>query len=248
VSTCEKQRAVEGLWREALQAYREEELEERLVAGWPGDGNVNGKISYGYPPTFQPGYVGPRYLAAERRIVLVGPNPGEGSDPISKRMNREYRTKLEAFVREEIDFQDLNSLIASHMLRWRVFKGKGIFREGGAGRASLIADGVRPSIGEVSYVNYFPFKTSENRPPFKASAFRLHVWTTYVARLLELLEPRIIVPMGAWFSRSVEADFRRLAGSPELIPVWHPSDYNFNTRPEKLRETWEPLSTYLREL
>jgi len=112
---------------------------------------------------------------------------------------------------------------------------------------SLLADVVRPSIEEVSYINYFPFKTSENRPPLKASAFRLHAWATYVGRLLELLEPNVIVPMGAWFSRSVEADVRRLARSPELIPVWPPSDYNANTRPEKLQGTWEPLSTYLRD-
>jgi hypothetical protein len=64
-------------------------------------------------------------------------------------------------------------------------------------------------------------------------------------KLLELLEPRVIAPMGACFSRSVEVYVRRLAGSPELIPVWRPSDYNANTRPRELQSTWEPLSTYL---
>jgi hypothetical protein len=203
MSTNQQQAQAEELWRQALRDYREEGLQVRLADGWPGDGSVNGRISYGYPPTFQPGYVGPRYLATERRIVLVGQNPGEGSDPDSKRMNREYRAKLEAFLGREIDFKDVNGLIASHMLRWRIFKGKGIFREGGAGRVALLADGVSPSIEEVSYMNYFPFKTSENRPPLKASAFRPHLWTTYVARLLELLEPSVIAPMGAWISRSV---------------------------------------------
>ena len=76
---------------------------------------------------------------------------------------------------------------------------------------------------------------------------RAHVWETYVRRQLGLLEPKVIVPMGAWFSRSVEADVRRLAGSSELIPVWHPSDYNANTRPGQLQASWEPLSTYLRD-
>lgn len=248
MSTNQQQAQVEELWREALRTYREDGLEERLTDQWMGDSNVNGRISYEYPPTFQPGYVGPRHFAVERRIVLVGQNPGEGSDPVSMRMNREYRSKLEAFERKEDSFEDVNGLIASHMLRWRVFREKGIFREGGAGRVSLIADDVRPSIGDVSYVNYFPFKTSENCPPLKASAFRLHLWTTYVARLLELLEPSVIVPMGAWFSRSVEAELKRLAGSPEVIAVWHPSDYNANTRPRGLQVTWEPLSTYLRGL
>jgi hypothetical protein len=104
----DKRRAIEGLWRETLQTYREEGLEERLTDEWPDDGNVNDRIAYGYPPTFQPGHVGPRYFAVERRIVLVGQNPGEGSDPVSKRMNLEYQFKLEAFVREEVGFEDLN--------------------------------------------------------------------------------------------------------------------------------------------
>ena len=33
--------------------------------------------------------------------MLVGQNPGEGSDPVSKRMNSEYRAKLEAFLERE---------------------------------------------------------------------------------------------------------------------------------------------------
>ncbi len=138
-------------------------------------------------------------------------------------MNREYRAKFEAFVRGEIGFEDLNRLIASHMLRWSVFNGKGIFRESGAARMSLLDDSVRPSIYNVSYVNYFPFKTSANGPPLQASSFRVHAGGPPVGRLLELLEPTVIVPMGTWCSRSVEAELRSLAGSPEVIPVWHPS-------------------------
>ena len=173
---------------------------------------------------------------------------GEGSDPTSVEMNREYRAKLEAFARGNIGFEDLNRVIASHMLRWSVFKGKGIFRESGAAKMSLLDDGVRPSIEDVGYVNYFPFKTSANRPPLKASSFRVHAWRTYVGRLLELLEPNVVVPMGAWFSRSVEAELRGSAGSPEVIPVWHPPDYNVNTRPWELQATWEPVSEYLHSL
>ena len=240
--------AVEELWRQALQTYREDGLHGRLADGWPGDSNVNGRIAYEYPPTFQPGYVGPRYFASGRRIVLVGQNPGEGSDPVSIGMNREYQARLEAFVREEVGFGELNGLIASHMLRWPVFRAKGIFRESGAARMSLLADGVRPSIEEVGYVNYFPFKTSGNQNPLKASPFRRHAWDTYVRRLLELLEPSVIVPMGAWCTGTVLAELRGLAGLPKVIPVWHPSDYNANTRPQKLRATWEPVSEYLHDL
>lgn len=243
-----KQEAVEELWRQALQDYRQEGLRQRLSEEWPGDSNVDGRITYEYPPTFQPGYVGPRYFASEPRIVLMGQNPGEGSDPASVEMNLEYRAKLEAFACGDIGFEDLNCLIASHILRWSVFNDKGIFRESGAARMFLLDDGVRPSIQEVGYVNYFPFKTSANRPPLRASTFRVHAWRTYVGRLLELLEPTVIVPMGAWCSRSVEAELRSLAGSPEVIPVWHPSDYNVNTRPWELRSSWEPVSRYLHGL
>ncbi len=248
MSTRAKQESVEELWREALGDYRQEGLRERLSDRWPDDSNVNGRITYEYPPTFQPGYVSLRYFASGPRIVLMGQNPGEGSDPASVEMNREYQAKLEAFAREDIGFEDLNRLIAPHMLRWSVFKGKGIFRERGAARMSLLDESVRPSIREVGYVNYFPFKTSANRPPLKASSFRIHVWTTYVGRMLELLQPTVIVQMGAWCSRSVEAELRSLAGSPEVIPVWHPSDYNVNTRPWELQASWEPLSEYLRGL
>ncbi len=248
MSTDQNQTEVEELWRHALQNYRDEGLHMRLTERWPVDRNVKEKIAYEYPPTFQPGYVGPHYFASGRRIVLVGQNPGEGSDPTSIAMNREYRAGLEALARREAGFEDLNRLVASHMLRWRVFRGKGIFCEGGVGKVALLDNGVRPSIEEVGYVNYFPFKTSANQNPLKDSLFRRHVWETYIRRLLELLEPTVIVPMGAWFSRSVEAELRSLAGSPEVIPVWHPSDYNANTRPWELQVTWKPLSEYLREL
>src|SRR5215203_4735929 len=63
MSTNQQQVQVEELWRWALPDYREERLQERLTDRWPGDDNVDGRIAYGYPPTFQPGYVGPRYLA-----------------------------------------------------------------------------------------------------------------------------------------------------------------------------------------
>jgi hypothetical protein len=163
-------------------------------------------------------------------------------------MNREYQDKLEAFTRGEVGFKELNSLIASHMLRWLMFDGKGIFRESDARRISLVDEDLRLPIEDISYVNYFPFKTSANRSPFKASSFRGYVWATYIRSLLELLEPTVIIPMGSWYAGSTTTEFRRLAGSPKLIPVWNPSDYNLNTRPWELLTKWEPVSEYLRGL
>jgi hypothetical protein len=243
MSNRPNQEAVEELWRQALWGYRQEGLRERLLDEWPGDRNVNERIAYEYPPTFQPGYVGPRYFASRVRIVLMGQNPGEGSDPASVEMNREYREGFEAFTRGERGFADLNRLIASHMLRWRVFNGKGIFRDSGAGWMSLLDDDVRPSIEDVGYINYFPFKTSANAGPLGNSPFQRQVSTRYVGRLLELLAPTVIGAMGAWCSSSVERELRRSARS-EVIRVQHPSA----RRPQELQASWGSLSTYLRGL
>jgi hypothetical protein len=46
--------------------------------------------------------------------------------------------------RGEIAFEDLNRLIASHMLWWSVFNAKGIFRESGMARISLRDNGDEP--------------------------------------------------------------------------------------------------------
>ena len=231
---------VEGLWRRALLEYRQEGLRERLSEKWPYDPTVEGRISYDFPPTFQPGYVGPRYFAARHRVVLIAQNPGEGSDPVSVEMNREYRAKLEAFAQGDAGFEDLNRLVAAHLLGWRIYEGKGIFRQGGAARMALLDDDVRPSIEEV-VANWFPFKTSGNQGPSKTSPFRQHVWTTYLRRLLELLAPTVVVPMGAWCGWSEAEELRVLAGSPKVIPVQHPSARN----PQALQESWTRLSSYL---
>lgn len=158
--------------------------------------------------------------------------------------NREYRPKLEAFAQGNAGFEDLNRLVAAHLLGWRIYGGKGIFREGGAGRMALLDEDVRPSIEKVGCANWFPFKTSGNQGPSKTSPFRQHVWTTYLRRLLELLAPTVVVPMGAWCGWSEAEELRALAGSPKVIRVQHPSARN----PQALQESWTPLSSYLRGL
>jgi hypothetical protein len=238
-----QEEAIKELWRVALSDYRQEGLRDRLSEARPGDRNVNERIAYDHPPTFQPGYVGPRFFASVKRVVMVGQNPGEGRDPASVEMDRKYRAKLEAFRRGDAGFEELNRLIASHMLSWRVFEGKGIFSESGAGRMSLLDDDVRPSIEDVGYVNYFPFKISADDSPLD-SPFQRRVWATYVGRLLELLAPVVIVPMGARAGRVVEAELRGSVGSPKVIRVWHPSA----REPREIEASWRSLSTYLRGL
>jgi hypothetical protein len=234
--------AVERLWREALWDNRPEKLRERLSEKWPGETSVN-SIAYRYPPSFQPGYVGPRYFASTHRILLVCQNPGEGRAAVS--VDRDYSAALEAFAEGEIGFEELNGRVAWHMLRWSVFNGKGIFRESDAGRIALLDEDVRPSIEAVAYLNFFPYKTSRNEKP-PSSFFQQRVWKTYVRPLVDLLASALIIPMGvSWFKGSVEAELRATAGSAEIIPVLHPADRNINTRRPQLQASWTSLSEYL---
>jgi hypothetical protein len=198
MSVSAKQEAVEELWRQALSEYRQEGLRERLSKEWPGNRNVNERIAYEYAPTFQPGYVGPRYSPAGQHLVLMGQNPGEGSDPRSIKADREYRAKLEAFAQGDTGFDDLNRLVASQMVRWPVFKGKGIFRESGAARMSLLDNDVRPSIEDVAYVNYFPFKTAANDPPLKDS----FLWNESRVRVRLLEQAGVLVAFSVLSARS----------------------------------------------
>jgi hypothetical protein len=153
----------------------------------------------------------------------------------------EYRDELEAFTRGDIGFDDLNRFVASLLPIWRVFTGKGVFRDDPAPRMSLIDNDVRLSIEEVVYLNYFPFKTVGNATP-RATLFWRHVWTTYVMSVLKLLTPKVIVAMGSWCSSPREQELRALPESPEVVRVHHPSARN----PRKLQDSWRPLSTYLR--
>lgn len=234
-------RAIEALWRQALTTYCEEGLENRLEAEWPEDSNVTERITYEYPPTFQPGFVGPRYFESGQRIVLLGQNPG---GPMSRHEERLYHARLEAFGRREISFVEVNEFLASFIPSWGVFAGRGIFRESGADKAPLIAEDVRPSIREVGYVNHFPFRLpNRHRKPLKTS-FQKHVWAEYVWPLLKLLEPTLIIRY-LW-SAGVDTDLRALVGSSAVIPVFHPSVTNMRARPTALIQSWEPVSEHLR--
>ena len=233
--------AIEELWRRALTTYREEGLEERLKAEWSQDANVTERITYEYPPTFQPGFVGPRYFGSERKVVLLGQNPG---GPRSGGEERLYHARLEAFDRREISFAEVNEFLASLIPGWRVFAGKGIFRESGAHEASLIAEDVRPSIREVSYVNHFPFRLPNRYRKPRKTSFQKCVWAEYVWPLLKLLKPTLIIRY-LW-SDGVDTDLRSLVGSSSVVPVFHPSVTNMRARPAALTQSWEPVSEHLR--
>ena len=204
-----EQQAIEQLWKSNLITYSQDGLKDRLTETWPLDRNVAERISYQYPPTFQPGYVGREYLEANQRVVIVSQNPGEGSDSVSESLNVDYRDKLEEFAAGREGWKDLSDFIASQMLQWKVFKNKGIFLESGDDRIELLPTDLRPSIYAVSYVNAFPFKTVGNSKPFR-SPFRAHVWQEYVQPLIELLRPTIIVRFPE--SDDLESELRSISG------------------------------------
>ncbi len=242
VDTRANRAAIEKLWRQALTTYQEAGLEEHLKAKWSGDPNVTERITYDYPPTFQPGYVGRHYFEGRRRIVLLGQNPGPGRKADDEDLV--YRPELEAFVRGETSFVELNESLAKRILTWGAFAKKGIFRESGAAMASLLAEEVRPSIREISYINHFPFKVQHTSGRPRKTPFQKHIWETYVWQMLKHLEPTVIIRY-PW-SDGVHAKLQTLVGSSAVLHVWHPSKYNHGRRYDGLVESWRPVSEYLR--
>jgi hypothetical protein len=234
--------SIKELWKHALQDYSQVGLEDRLKQRWPNDPNVMHHISYQYPPTFQPGYVGCDYWSQTQRLLILSQNPGEGADPVSQARDVHYSDVLKRFVDSLLSWEELNREVASEMLRWRTFAEKGIFAESGASRISLLHASVRPSIHGIAYLNAFPFKTVGNRKP-TSSPFRTHVWETFVSQAIQLLAPMLIV-------RFPESDdlAPTLCTNPsikEVVRAWHPSDYNVNTRPGQLVEHWIPVNAFL---
>lgn len=236
---------LEELWHEALNLYLRDDLREALEQRFPGDRNVQERISFEKPPVFQPGYVGKDYFSG-RRLLLIGQNPGEGNKPEWIRRNREYMAQLASFKEGETSFEALNDFIAGEMADWDIFSEKGIFMEGGDRRLSLLERKVRPSLAEIAYVNAFPFKTRQNSTPLKRSALNQHIWDTYVVVLVRLLQPAIIVHFPEL--DRMRTELGRLCPDINIIRVYHPSDRNANSRRAALVESWDPLNRVLAEV
>ncbi|MDA2930730.1 hypothetical protein MYX84_12435 [Acidobacteria bacterium AH-259-O06] len=233
---------IKVIWKKALKSYEQQTLEERLRDRWADDRNVFERISYEYPPTFQPGYVGPAYFESGKRILMLGQNPGEGSSPIHQSWNVGYTQQLADFANDQTSFEELNALIASEMMRWRIFRGKGIFRENGDERVALVPERIRPSIRSVAYVNAFPFKTINNSRPFRTAFFR-RIWSSFVFEVITYLKPHVIIRFPDCDDRA--QDLISLEFNPTVVRVWHPSDYNLNTRREQLMKSWNPIRSCL---
>ncbi len=232
---------IEGLWRKALQDYSQYGLEDRLKQKWQNDQNVE-RISFQYPPTFQPGYLGGDYWQQTKRLLILSQNPGEGSSYEAQHWDAHYSDVLKRFADGLLSWEELNREVAGEILKWGTFAEKGIFAESGDSRISLLDPSVRPSIHGIAYMNTFPFKTVANQAP-ASSPFLIHVWKTFVRQTIQALAPTFIIRFPG--SDRFERELSQIPGIEAVVRVWHPSDYNLNTRRNQLAESWKRLNALL---
>lgn len=173
---------------------------------------------------------------------MLGQNPGEGSSPVHQSWNVGYHSQLMAFAKDQLTFKDLNAVVGLEMSRWSIFVGKGIFRESGDHRVSLIPAGFRPSIHNIAYINSFPFKTIRNQRPLRTDFFA-SVWRSFVLETIHSLAPRLIIRFPD--SDNLSQEVTSIGSVEEVVRVWHPSDYNLNTRRQELVDSWAVLQVHL---
>ena len=88
---------LEGLWREYARRFSQEHIKNELKRSWPNDLNiVQDRIEFSYPPTFQPGYVGPLFSTSRRRILFLAYNPGVGQN--NREGDKELSERLKTFA------------------------------------------------------------------------------------------------------------------------------------------------------
>ncbi len=94
---------IEALWRRYLNSYADPQIRGKLQRRWRDDPNVvRGRIQFEYPPTFQPGYIGPALMADDTRIRFIWQNPGEGRQQSSQEGDKALAQQLKAFARAKI--------------------------------------------------------------------------------------------------------------------------------------------------
>jgi len=238
--------AVEALWREYLHAYAESRIKGELQGRWGADPNVvQRRIQLAYPPTFQPGYVGTNFVESRSRILFIGYNPGEGKLQLSQEEDKTLTKKLNAFAEGQLTLTQLSAFQGSHLVKWTIYRDKGIFSETGDTRIALLPTALRPSVQSVALLNLFPFKTAGNKKPLvgyggSSSSLKVHMWECFVRPTIEALAPSFIV-------RYPDSDpylpqLEQLKSKPRIVRVWHPSDYNLSAQREKLAMSWLPLA------
>lgn len=233
---------VARLWTNWLAKFPQRNLQQRLMKCWPDDPNL-GRISFAYPPTFQPGYVGKNY-GRGRRILFVGYNPGEGrtaSDADAKLAKAICR-----LADGKLSFQEYNQHLFTQIESWVIYRGVGVFREHGPSTMAraphgLLPEAARPSLDTVALVNAFPFKTVGNSRPLCAGALASLFWQEFTVPMISALKPDAIVYFTG-LPKSRQRALHSLCGN--AFRVWHPS-YNSRTRPERLASEWQPFAEFL---
>ena len=238
--------AVEALWREYLRAYAESRIKGELQRRWGADPNVvQGRIQFAYPPTFQPGYVGTHFVESRSRILFIGYNPGEGKLQSSQEEDKTLTKQLHAFAEGQLSLTQLSAFQGSHLVKWAIYREKGIFSETGDTRIALLPTALRPSVHSVALLNLFPFKTAGNKKPLpgygdSSTSLKVHMWECLVRPTIEALAPSFIVRYPE--SDSYLPRLEQLKSKPRIVRVWHPSDRNLSTQRERLAKSWLPLA------
>ncbi len=237
------------LWREYLQEYADPRIQSILRTNWSSDPNiVQGRIQFGYPPTFQPGYIGKRFFESRSRILFIGYNPGEGRRQASQDEDIALARQLTAFAEGHLSFTQLSDFLGTHVIKWPIYREKGIFSETGDASISLLPEALRPSVFSVALLNLFPFKTVGNRSPLtgrggSGASLKTHMWERFVKPTIQNLAPRFIIRYPD--SDQYVAHLGKLESQPHIVRVWHPSDYNLSAQREKLTKSWLPLAAEL---
>lgn len=152
--------------------------------------------------------------------------------------------KLTALADGKLSFTEYNCFLAKQVLDWNICRDMGIFSECATPRLRLIDDKVRPSIETVAVFNAFPFKTISNADPLDGPLAN-DLWTELTLKMLKFLCPEIIVQYKKFPQRRRPA--LKALCPKTIIEVFHPS-INSRTCPDRLSETWKPVSDALSRL
>jgi len=222
--------------------FQDPNLQQSLHARWPNDINVADRISYRYPPTFQPGFVGTQYGNAPS-IAFLGYNPGEGSNEEAIVEDKIFSLRLRDFADGKLLFSEYNSFLAGHVFQWNIYRDMGIFQEHGDSTLSLLPPDLRPSVHSVALLNAFPFKTRDNKRPLRRSALATALWNEFTFPTLKTLAPDIIVHYPD--SVHLAPSLRQI--TKHVVQVWCPS-YNAMVRPRELKAAWHNLVDAMAEI
>jgi hypothetical protein len=131
----------------------------------------------------QPGFIGSRF--AEKRVLLVGQNPGNPNDRLLYR-DRRYTGVLRN-LRDNASIENwtrLESVLSEFVPEWPVQRNYFPLQESGL------------NLDEIAYCNIVRCRTVANSKPSKSMVSECTV--NHFERWLTLLRPRVVVFIGKW--------------------------------------------------